>query len=163
MIGPTVVIKGEVTAEEDLLVMGRVEGFIDHSRIVTVHADGVVAAEVKAQEVLIEGTVDGNVYGTKRVEIAQTGRVNGNVFAPRVGVLEGASFKGAIDMDPDVSAIERRFREQTGTEGRAPEEPAGKKSQSVKSTADEGESNAAQAEEKGSSEDAASGKDATSV
>ncbi len=116
MIGPTVVIRGEVVAEEDLLVKGRVEGFIDHSATVTVHAEGTVAAEIKAQEVLVEGTVDGNVYGTRRVQIAESGRVNGNVYAPRVSVLEGASFKGAIDMDPDVDAIERRFREQTGTE-----------------------------------------------
>ncbi len=123
LIGPTVVIKGEVTAEEDLLVRGRVEGFIDHSATVTVHAQGTVAAEVKAQEVLVEGTVDGNVYGTKRVQIAPTGNVNGNVYAPRVGVLEGASFKGAIDMDPDVDAIERRFREQTGTEKKAVSKP----------------------------------------
>jgi len=116
VIGPTVVIRGEVVAEENLLIKGRVEGFIDHSAIVTVHADGTVAAEVKAQEVLVEGTVDGNVYGTKRVQIAESGTVNGNVYSPRVGVLEGASFKGAIDMDADVEAIERRFREQTGTE-----------------------------------------------
>ena len=119
LIGPTVVIKGEVSAEEDLLVRGRIEGFIDHSATVTVHAEGTVAAEVKAKEVLVEGTVDGNVYGTERVQIAETGNVSGNVYAPRVGVLEGASFKGAIDMDPDVQAIERRFREQTGTEKKA--------------------------------------------
>lgn len=116
LIGPTVVIRGELVAEEDLLVRGRVEGFIDHSATVTIHAEGTVAAEVKAEEVLVEGTVDGNVYGTRRVQIAESGKVNGNVYAPRVGVLEGASFKGAIDMDSDVEAIERRFREQTGTE-----------------------------------------------
>ena len=116
LIGPTVVIKGEVTAEENLLVMGRIEGFIDHSQTITIHADGCVAAEVKAQEVLLEGTVEGNVYGTKRVQIAESGKVNGNIYAPRVGVLEGATFKGAIDMESDVDAIDRRFREKTGTD-----------------------------------------------
>ena len=111
--------QGRGHAEEDLLVRGRVEGFIDHSATVTVHEEGTVAAEVKAKEVLVEGTVDGNVYGTERVQIAETGNVNGNVYAPRVGVLEGASFKGAIDMDPDVDAIERRFRETDGHEASA--------------------------------------------
>jgi cytoskeletal protein CcmA (bactofilin family) len=120
LIGPTVVIRGEVSAEEDLMIMGRVEGFVDHSATVTIHAQGTVAAEVKAREVLVEGTVDGNVYGTERVEIAETGNVNGNVYAPRVGVLEGASFKGAIDMDADADAIERRFREKTGKPQSAP-------------------------------------------
>ncbi|MEM8769008.1 MAG: polymer-forming cytoskeletal protein [Pseudomonadota bacterium] len=151
MIGPTVVIRGEVTAEEDLMVKGRVEGFIDHSQTVTIHAEGTVAAEVKAQEVLVEGTVDGNVYGTKRVQIAETGNVTGNVYAPRVGVLEGASFKGAIDMDSDVDAIERRFREQTGTESKAaPKVEATSTSKSSKATADlKEETNAALSEEKG--------------
>ena len=145
LIGPTVVIKGEVTAEEDLLVRGRVEGFIDHSATVTVHAQGTVAAEVKAREVLVEGTVDGNVYGTERVQIAETGNVNGNVYAPRVGVLEGASFKGAIDMDSDVDAIERRFREKTGTEKKAADKPSDSKQASNKQ---KDEANAAQDEEK---------------
>ncbi len=155
LIGPTVVIKGEVTAEEDLLILGRVEGFIDHSSTVTVHAQGSVAAEVKAQEVLVEGTVDGNVYGTRRVQIAETGNVNGNVYAPRVGVLEGASFRGAIDMDPDVDAIERRFREQTGTVA-ASKQTDNKQTDSKQTDSKQAskkqkdEADAAEAEEKGS-------------
>lgn len=159
LIGPTVVIKGEVTAEEDLLVKGRIEGFIDHSQTVTIHAEGTVAAEVKAREVLVEGTVDGNVYGTQRVQIAETGNVNGNVYAPRVGVLEGASFKGAIDMEADVEVIERRFREQTGTEmKKAPDQDKDKNTSSTTEAAgkEEGEANAAQDEEKGSSKEAGS-------
>lgn len=149
LIGPTVVIKGEVTAEENLMVMGRIEGFIDHSKTVTIHAQGTVAAEVKAEEVLVEGTVEGNVYGTKRIQIAETGNVKGNVYAPRVGVLEGASFKGAIDMDADVEAIERRFREKTGTESPAKKASDSMKADSKSSKTVTGESNAEQAEEKG--------------
>lgn len=151
LIGPTVVIRGEITAEENLLIKGRIEGFIDHSQTVTIHTEGSVAAEVKAQEVLVEGTVHGNVYGTRRVQIAQTGNVDGNVYAPRVGVLEGASFKGAIDMDTDVDAIERRFREQTGTEMKSAPEKA-----SAQEKDKEGQANAAQVEEKGSSDESAS-------
>ena len=174
LIGPTVVIKGEVTAEEDLMIKGRVEGFIDHSQTVSVHAQGTVAAEIMAREVLVEGTVDGNVYGTERVQIAETGSVSGNVYAPRVGVTEGASFKGAIDMDSGAGAIERRFREKSGMDGgaKAPAVQAAKpkKSADVKaapgvpatagpdSKDTKGEAHASQAEEKGSSDDAAGSK-----
>lgn len=155
LIGPTVVIRGEITAEENLLIKGRIEGFIDHSQTVIIHSEGSVSAEVKAQEVLVEGTVNGNVYGTRRVQIAQTGNVNGNVYAPRVGVLEGASFKGAIDMDTDVEAIERRFHEQTGTESKKGADKSAEKSAQGKET-QKGQSNAAQIEEKGSSDESAS-------
>jgi cytoskeletal protein CcmA (bactofilin family) len=165
LIGPTVVIKGELSAEEDLLIMGRVEGFIDHSQTVTIHAKGTVAAEVKAREVLVEGSVKGNVYGTQRVEIAETGQVTGNVYAPKVGVLEGANFKGSIDMDPDAAAIERRFREKSGMQDGA---DAGKSDKSSKTdsaaskvataAADKitGEDNAEQNSEKGNSSNSAS-------
>lgn len=165
LIGPTVVIKGQVTAEEDLMIMGRIEGFIDHSRTVTIHADGCVAAEVKAQEVLVEGQVDGNVYGTRRVQIAPTGRVNGNVYAPRVGVLEGASFKGAIDMEPDVSAIERRFREATGTEDSVRrQDRTGKPVEAeLKAEPAKGDSDAAQADEEGYAQGAAGAGDRAGV
>jgi cytoskeletal protein CcmA (bactofilin family) len=152
LIGPTVVIKGELVADEDLLVRGRVEGFINHSATVTIHAEGTVAAEVKAQEVLVEGTVDGNVYGTHRVQIAETGKVNGNVYAPRVGVLEGASFKGAIDMDADVEAIERRFCEQTGMETK--KSAAGKTGVTKEAAAKEkDQADAAKVDGKGSSDE----------
>ena len=79
-IGPTVRIKGEVTADEDLLILGSVEGVIEHDHTLTVHAQGTVKAEIKAREVFIEGNVEGNVYGTSRVRIEECGALTGNVF-----------------------------------------------------------------------------------
>ena len=113
VIGPSLVIKGEVSAEEDLLIMGRVEGKIDHNQRLTIHTEGSVKATIKAKEIQIEGTVEGDIYGTERVTICETGRVVGNVYAPRVGLTEGAAFKGMVDMDSDAAAIESRYAEQT--------------------------------------------------
>lgn len=115
VIGPTLVIKGEVTAEEDLLIMGRVEGKIDHNQTLTIHAEGSVKAAVKAKEIQVDGSVEGNMYGTQRVKICETGQVVGNVYAPRVGLMEGATFKGMVDMDSDAAAVESRFAEQTSS------------------------------------------------
>lgn len=113
VIGPTLVIKGEVTAEEDLLIMGRVEGKIDHNQTLTIHSQGSVKAAVKAKEIQVDGSVEGDMYGTQRVKICETGQVVGNVYAPRVGLMEGATFKGMVDMDSDAAAVESRFAEQT--------------------------------------------------
>jgi cytoskeletal protein CcmA (bactofilin family) len=113
VIGPTLVIKGEVFAEEDLLIMGFVEGKIDHNQRLTIHAEGSVKATVKAKEIQIDGAMEGDIYGTERVRICETGHVVGNVYAPRVGLMEGAQFKGMVDMDSDAAAIESRFAEQT--------------------------------------------------
>ena len=119
VIGPTLVIKGEVFAEEDLLIMGFVEGKIDHNQRLTIHAEGSVKATVKAKEIQIDGAMEGDIYGTERVKICETGQVVGNVYAPRVGLTEGAKFKGMIDMDSDAAAIESQFAEQTSNSRKA--------------------------------------------
>ncbi len=124
LIGPSIVIKGELSAAEDLLIMGRVEGVVDHDQTLTVHADGVVCGEVKAKNILVEGSVEGNLYATERVRIDATGRMTGDVYAPRVGVLEGASFKGAVDMDADTGAIEQRFEKSAEAKGYRPADTA---------------------------------------
>lgn len=127
LIGPSIVIKGELTAAEDLLIMGRVEGVIDHDQTLTVHADGMVCGEVKAKNILVEGSVEGNLYAMERVRIETTGRMTGDVFAPRVGVLEGATFKGAVDMDADTGAIAQRFEKSAETKGYRPTDTAAAK------------------------------------
>ena len=56
----------------------------------------------------------GDLFGTERVKVCETGKVEGNVVAPRVAVMDGARLKGMVDMDSDASAIDRRFAEQSG-------------------------------------------------
>lgn len=151
VIGPTLVVRGEVTAKEDLLIRGRVEGRIDHNQTLTVHAEGTVEAVVKAKEIHIEGTVKGDLFGTERVKVCETGKVIGNVCAPRVGVMEGAAFKGMVDMDSDAAAIERRYAEQLEKAGKPMKrEPESAKSAPEASAEAAAAPAASQAKEKGS-------------
>ena len=100
VIGPSLVIKGEVAAEQGLLlIMGRVEGQIDLNESLTVHADGSVKATIKVKEIQIDGTADGDIYGSNSVSISDTAKVKGNIFTPRISIAEGAHFNGSIDMD----------------------------------------------------------------
>jgi cytoskeletal protein CcmA (bactofilin family) len=109
VIGPTLVIKGEVYAEEDLLIMGRVEGMIEHNETLSIHADGSVKATIKAKEVQIDGTVDGDIFGSELVSIQDTAKVEGNIFTPRISITEGAYFKGGIDMDEHPGSVRNRI------------------------------------------------------
>lgn len=100
VIGPTLVIKGELEAGENLLIQGRVEGTITHNaESLVIGERGKVKANIKARNVVIEGTVDGDVYGSESVSIRETAKVKGNIFTPRISITEGAHFKGGIDMD----------------------------------------------------------------
>jgi len=100
VIGPTLVIKGELEAGEDLLVEGSVEGTIKHTaERLLIGQRGKVKADIRARNVVIEGEVEGDVYGSESVSIRETATVCGNIFTPKVSISEGAHFKGGIDMD----------------------------------------------------------------
>lgn len=105
MIGPSIVIKGEVSGEEDLLIQGKVEGKIRlGGHQVSVGESGEVCADIEAMVVKIEGKVTGDIVGNEKVIIAKSGNVHGNIIAPRVTLEDGALFKGSIDMDPAGAA-----------------------------------------------------------
>ena len=101
MIGPSIEIKGTVTGDEDLMIEGKVEGTIElGSHQVTVGPSGKVTADISAKVVNIDGEVSGDLTGGEKVVISKSGKVRGNIVAPRVTLEDGAIFKGSIDMDP---------------------------------------------------------------
>src|SRR5450631_3689630 len=99
VLGPTLYFKGDLSAEEDLLIQGRVEGSIKHTQRLTIGAQGSVKANIRAQLIIVEGTVDGDLQAEKSVLVKETAKVRGNIFAPTVSIMEGANFSGTIDMD----------------------------------------------------------------
>ncbi|MEM7408115.1 MAG: polymer-forming cytoskeletal protein [Pseudomonadota bacterium] len=100
VIGPGLVVRGEVGGTEDLLVNGRVEGSITlpHNRVV-IGEEGRVQANVHAGVLEVFGTVEGDVRADEQVTLRASGDVVGNIAAPRVSIEDGARFRGAIDMD----------------------------------------------------------------
>ena len=103
-IGASIAIKGDIAGDEDLIIAGRVEGNINlTSHEVTVSQGGSVSADVTANTIKIEGLVNGDLAGNEKVVITKTGKVQGNIVAPRVTLEGGAKFKGSIDMDPGSS------------------------------------------------------------
>lgn len=98
-IGESVVFKGQLIASEDLTILGRVEGTIElRDHILTIGQKAHVSADTTARAVLVAGSVTGNVLATEKVEIRETGSVEGDITAPKVAMLEGASFRGRVDM-----------------------------------------------------------------
>lgn len=100
VLGQTLVFKGELAANEDLLIQGRVEGKITHrASNLTIGTHGEVYADVIAQNVVVNGKVQGDIRAAESVVVEPSAQVVGNIFAPRVGIKEGAKFRGSIDMD----------------------------------------------------------------
>ena len=98
VIGAKTQVKGEITGAENVLVEGVVEGTIRITGDLRIGPGGVVKATVSAQSVLIAGELVGDCHATQRAEIQASGRLTGNIRAPRVVIVEGATFRGNSDM-----------------------------------------------------------------
>jgi cytoskeletal protein CcmA (bactofilin family) len=98
VLGPTLRFKGELSAEEDFILQGSLEGSIHNPQCVTIGTEGSVIGDIKARIITIDGKIEGDLYGDESVVVHESGRVNGNIYAPRVGIVEGAFFSGRIEM-----------------------------------------------------------------
>jgi cytoskeletal protein CcmA (bactofilin family) len=100
-IGKSISIRGDLTGNEDMVIEGQVEGKVDlPNNQLTVGANGNVKAEIHAKGIVIVGHVVGNVFGLERIEVQATGKVEGDVTAPKLSVAEGAQINGAVKMTP---------------------------------------------------------------
>lgn len=98
-IGSSVVIRGELIAEEDVTIAGRVEGTIRiEGHGVTVNAGGHVAADIEARAIVVAGTVKGRLVAQERIDLRDGADVEGDLVAPRIGVADGARFNGGVEM-----------------------------------------------------------------
>lgn len=98
VIGPSMSIKGEIRAREELMVDGEVEGTLESQSLLTVGANGKVRGNIKARQVAIFGSVRGNVEVTEKIGIREQGSLIGDIKAAGISIDDGAYFKGSIDI-----------------------------------------------------------------
>jgi cytoskeletal protein CcmA (bactofilin family) len=97
-VGSTVVIKGELTAHEDVVIAGRVEGLIDVTgHHVVVEAGAHVAGDITATEIVVGGTVEGRLTAEERIQVQAGADLQGDVLAPCIVVADGALVNGRIE------------------------------------------------------------------
>ncbi|MEJ2076979.1 MAG: polymer-forming cytoskeletal protein [Acidobacteriota bacterium] len=105
IIGASLVVKGDVAGDEDLLIQGKVEGKVTlQNNSITVGRNGQVKADLYGKTINVEGNVQGNLFADENIVIRQSGSVRGNLQAPRVTLEEGSKFKGSIDMEGPAPA-----------------------------------------------------------
>jgi len=119
VIGASITIRGDVTGDEDLVIQGRIEGKVDLAQHnVTVGANGRIKANIFGRSVTVEGEVEGDLRAEEQIAIRKTGKVHGNVAAPRVTIEDGATFQGSIDMERKAAPTARPGQPAAG--GAAP-------------------------------------------
>ena len=105
VIGETIVMVGDITGQENITINGTVEGDINfRENDIYIGESGRINANVEAKNINVEGDVKGELRATEQVSIKPSGRVTGDIKAPRVMLEDGCQFKGSIDMDDKHSA-----------------------------------------------------------
>ena len=103
VIGAGITVNGDISGDENLVVKGKVDGTITlNTNEVQIDSSAMVTADISAKVVQVTGTVSGDIIGNEKVIVNKSGKVNGNIVAPRVILEDGAIFKGSIDMNPPV-------------------------------------------------------------
>ena len=99
VIGESLHFKGELSAGEDLIIEGTVEGTINQGKCcLTLRPNGRIVANVNATKIFIQGNVEGDLHATVSVTVRKSGVVAGNIVAPTIAIEEGATFNGSIEM-----------------------------------------------------------------
>jgi len=99
-LGASITIVGEVTGDDDLTILGRLEGKVDLPKNgVTIGQGARVKADIRAKSVSVAGEVTGNIVASEQVVIRKTATMLGNLAAPRVGLEDGCCFRGSVEME----------------------------------------------------------------
>jgi cytoskeletal protein CcmA (bactofilin family) len=99
VIGKSVMIKGQIFSREDLTIDGEIDGSVElHEHRLTVGPNGKLQAGVKAREVVVLGTIHGNVDASDKIDIRKDAKLVGDIKTARIVIEDGAFFKGSIDI-----------------------------------------------------------------
>jgi len=108
-IGKSVVIRGELTGNEDLYLDGEIEGNIDlRDHKLVIGPNGKIKATITARDIVLHGRVEGNISATERVELKKSCSHIGDVSTQRIVIEDGAYFKGAIDIKENPNRENRQ-------------------------------------------------------
>jgi cytoskeletal protein CcmA (bactofilin family) len=103
-LGKLLSFKGEMSADEDMVFLGRMEGSISHTESLTIGVGGMVVGNLRARLLVIKGTVEGDLEASESIVIAPTAIITGDLTSPRISIVEGAMFNGSVHMTRIESA-----------------------------------------------------------
>jgi cytoskeletal protein CcmA (bactofilin family) len=98
-LGPSLVLKGEISGDEDLVIRGAFQGSVRlRSHGLSIERGASVEADVEADHVSVAGALTGNIIAAGRVVLSSEARMKGDITAARIHIRDGAQFRGSIRM-----------------------------------------------------------------
>ena len=96
--GKNLKIKGNVSGEGSLIILGSFEGEFNLKGRLKVAQGARIKGDIKATDIYVNGVIEGAVTASEKVHLDNTARIKGGIATPRLSVLEGARFDGEVQM-----------------------------------------------------------------
>jgi len=96
--GKNLKIKGNVSGEGSLIILGSFEGEFDLKGRLKIAQGARIKGNIKATDIYVNGSIEGTIAAREKVHLENTARIKGGIATPRISVLEGAMFDGEIRM-----------------------------------------------------------------
>jgi cytoskeletal protein CcmA (bactofilin family) len=126
-LGKNVTVKGQIVAREDLTIDGEVEGTVEcHEHRLTIGPNARVQSNLKAREIVIHGSIQGNVEAADKIDIKKEAKLVGDIKTSRIVIEDGAYFKGSIDISktaPVKSPTQSQPQPQPQTQSQPASQP----------------------------------------
>ncbi len=124
-LGKNVTVKGQIFAREDLTIDGEVEGTVEcQEHRLTIGPNARVQAGLKAREIIIHGSIQGNVDATDKIDIKKEAKLVGDIKTSRIVIEDGAYFKGSIDISKATPTASKPGQQAQPTPPTQPATPA---------------------------------------
>lgn len=105
-LGTDTVLRGTLRFRDSVEISGRLEGKIIAEGFLYVQDGAEIRADIRARDIIVAGTVHGNIEATHRLEILETGRIYGNVRTAQFRVADGVIFEGKCEMIRDAEKVD---------------------------------------------------------
>ncbi len=120
-LGKNVTVKGQIFAREDLTIDGEVEGTVEcHEHRLTIGPNARVQAGLKAREIIIQGSIQGNVDASDKIDIKKEAKLVGDIKTSRIVIEDGAYFKGSIDISKAAAPSTTKGAQQSQSGSHTP-------------------------------------------
>lgn len=117
VFGKSMKIIGEVTSDEELYLDGDLDGKLNLRNRLTVGPNSKINANIKAQEIIVFGTVKGNVESESRVSLRTGASIVGDIKTAGIVIEDGAYFKGGIDISRAGESTKDATKAQAASAG----------------------------------------------
>ena len=101
LIAPGLTIEGKIEGTGHVRIAGRFKGEVSVKGDLTIERGAHISGEIRAENIIVRGEVDGNIHATVRVELSESGMLTGDVKASSLTVAAGSRMRGKVEFGWD--------------------------------------------------------------